>query len=103
MALRVPDRSLPGLLFAWAACALLAGCAATETPADPPSEAPARPAEATTPRAIGGDRDAHGCLPAAGYTWCERTGRCERSWELAAKVGIEKTFEAYQAYCAAKP
>jgi len=29
----------------------------------------------------GGDRDAHGCIPSAGYTWCEASGRCTRAWE----------------------
>ncbi|MBN2518532.1 MAG: hypothetical protein JXB14_06795, partial [Candidatus Altiarchaeota archaeon] len=32
-------------------------------------------------RMIGGDRDEHGCLVAAGYTWCEPKGRCIRAWE----------------------
>ncbi|KAJ3260868.1 hypothetical protein HK103_007431 [Boothiomyces macroporosus] len=30
---------------------------------------------------VGGDRDAHGCIPSAGYTWCESTQQCQRSWE----------------------
>lgn len=29
----------------------------------------------------GGDRDAHGCIPSAGYVWCPITGRCIRPWE----------------------
>ncbi len=30
---------------------------------------------------IGGDKDVHGCLPAAGYTWCEVKNKCLRTWE----------------------
>jgi hypothetical protein len=30
---------------------------------------------------IGGDRDEHGCLTGAGYTWCEVRGKCLRVWE----------------------
>ena len=30
---------------------------------------------------IGGDRDEHGCLIAAGYRWCPSTEKCQRMWE----------------------
>jgi len=30
---------------------------------------------------IGGEKDEHGCLPAAGYTWCESKQKCLRIWE----------------------
>lgn len=30
---------------------------------------------------IGGDRDEHGCLPSAGYIWCEKLQKCIRPWE----------------------
>lgn len=53
----------------------------------------------TTPESIGGDRDEYGCLPAAGYLWCERTQRCERSWELADAVRIPHTEAEVKAYC----
>jgi hypothetical protein len=56
-----------------------------------------------TPRRIGGDRDAHGCLPAAGYQWCERTGRCERSWELAKKEGFSLDAKGFETFCAGAP
>jgi hypothetical protein len=29
----------------------------------------------------GGDRDSHGCIPSAGYTWCESKKECIRIWE----------------------
>jgi len=35
------------------------------------------------PVIVGGDRDAHGCIPSAGYTWCEPKQKCLRSWEEA--------------------
>jgi hypothetical protein len=89
--------SLPGPILLVACVLLLAGCAPSR-----PAGQPAPPATEQVPtRAIGGDRDAHGCLPAAGYRWCQRSGRCERPWELAAKAGFENSAEAYQAYCGA--
>ncbi len=30
---------------------------------------------------VGGDRDAHGCIGSAGYTWCEAKQKCLRIWE----------------------
>ncbi len=30
---------------------------------------------------IGGDTDNHGCLIAAGYSWCDAKNKCIRSWE----------------------
>lgn len=30
---------------------------------------------------VGGDRDEHGCIGSAGYTWCEEKQKCLRSWE----------------------
>ena len=30
---------------------------------------------------IGGDKDEHGCLIGAGYTWCESKEKCLRTWE----------------------
>lgn len=35
---------------------------------------------------IGGDKDEHGCLPAAGYTWCESKQKCLREWEEPCEV-----------------
>src|SRR3990167_844774 len=32
---------------------------------------------------IGGNRDSHGCLTGAGYSWCELGDSCVRFWELA--------------------
>jgi len=30
---------------------------------------------------IGGDKDEHGCLVGAGYSWCPSTEKCQRMWE----------------------
>ncbi len=30
---------------------------------------------------VGGDRDAHGCIPSAGYAWCASLNQCIRPWE----------------------
>ena len=30
---------------------------------------------------VGGDRDEHGCIGSAGYTWCEEKQKCLRVWE----------------------
>ncbi|MBN2101444.1 MAG: hypothetical protein JW716_01070 [Candidatus Aenigmarchaeota archaeon] len=44
---------------------------------------------------IGGEKDEHGCLVPAGYSWDEDVGACIRGWELdedqkrAAKAAIE--------------
>lgn len=34
-----------------------------------------------TEKLIGGDKDSHGCLIGAGYSWCESKGKCLRIWE----------------------
>lgn len=30
---------------------------------------------------VGGDRDSHGCIGSAGYSWCEVKQKCLRPWE----------------------
>jgi hypothetical protein len=48
---------------------------------------------------MGADRDAHGCIPSAGYSWCQRTNQCERPWELAAKKGFKRDADEFNKYC----
>lgn len=44
--------------------------------------APVAPSPAPEePPLIGGQRDAHGCLGPAGYSWCEAKNECIRAWE----------------------
>ena len=35
---------------------------------------------------VGGDRDEHGCIGSAGYSWCEIKQKCLRIWEEECKV-----------------
>ena len=37
---------------------------------------------------IGGDKDEHGCLIAAGYSWCEAKQKCLRAWEEACETAV---------------
>lgn len=30
---------------------------------------------------VGSDQDSHGCIPSAGYSWCEEKQKCLRTWE----------------------
>ena len=73
-------------LFAAAMICLLGACA--NSSASAPSNV------------VGGDRDAHGCIGSAGYSWCDATQRCERPWELAKEKGFESSQEHFARYCA---
>jgi hypothetical protein len=68
---------------------VLGGCA------EAPKNA-ARPA----PPVVGADRDQHGCIGSAGYSWCARETACVRPWELAQQRGFVNDAEAFQRYCA---
>lgn len=37
---------------------------------------------------IGGQRDEHDCLIAAGYSWCEAKGKCLREWEESCSLEV---------------
>jgi hypothetical protein len=51
---------------------------------------------------VGGDRDEHGCIPSAGYQWCEKLGECVRPWELEIDDLTEEAGqEDFAAYCKA--
>lgn len=48
---------------------------------------------------IGGQKDDHGCLIPAGYSWCEAKGKCLRTWEEPCAVSAEEnTRQALQNY-----
>ncbi len=51
---------------------------------------------------VGGDRDAHGCIGSAGYSWCERTQQCERPWKLAAANAFELSKASFEKFCKPK-
>ncbi|VWC71562.1 putative lipoprotein [Burkholderia lata] len=80
-------------LAAALACALaLSACAAqSSAPADASTQPP--------PAKPGSDRDAHGCIPSAGYSWCEATQQCEHPWELASQKGFANSAQAYNQFC----
>jgi hypothetical protein len=73
------------VLFLTASATLLTACAATSP--------------ASTSNIAGADRDAHGCIGSAGYSWCEYTQRCERPWELAKQKGFTLSQEHVARYC----
>lgn len=39
---------------------------------------------------VGNDKDEHGCIGSAGYSWCEAKNKCLRSWEEACAAPAEK-------------
>jgi polar amino acid transport system substrate-binding protein len=44
------------------------------------------------PPVPGGDVDAHGCIPSAGYSWCEPLQKCIRPWEeVCSQADLEAT------------
>ena len=42
---------------------------------------------------VGNDKDAHGCIPSAGYSWCELKQKCLRVWEEKCEA-VACTMEA---------
>ncbi len=65
---------------------VFAGCVQPTQPAEPTTTPEVTPVStpAATPDApplIGGDKDEHGCIGSAGYTWCEPKQKCLREWE----------------------
>ncbi|MFH1248927.1 MAG: hypothetical protein V1660_02140 [archaeon] len=50
------------------------------------------------PKAIGGDKDSHGCLIGAGYSWCDEKQKCIRQFEEP----CESTITYSQAYAIAE-
>lgn len=42
---------------------------------------------------LGGDRDEHGCIGSAGYTWCEPKEKCLRIWEEECYENLEQEIE----------
>ncbi|MDR3096309.1 MAG: hypothetical protein LBV73_04445 [Paraburkholderia sp.] len=53
----------------------------------------------TSSNGVGADRDAHGCIGSAGFSWCEHTQRCERPWELAKQKGFAASETNFAQYC----
>ncbi|WP_321962445.1 hypothetical protein [Paraburkholderia sp. J7] len=78
----------PAFLAAVAMASALAACA--------------NPSSNTASNRPGADRDAHGCIGSAGYSWCEATQRCERPWELAKQKGFAVSEEQFARYCSSR-
>ncbi|WP_058836278.1 hypothetical protein [Luteimonas abyssi] len=92
------------LVFGVAACTPSAPSQDAAEPAAPAPAPAADTAGAPAPPAMpGADRDAHGCIGSAGYSWCERTAQCERPWELAEREGFDNDADAYAAWCGVAP
>jgi hypothetical protein len=77
---------MKGLVLAFALVSvlmLLLGCTGQQKAALPPSDGKpqGQAANEKTPMP-GSDRDAHGCIPSAGYTWCDALSQCVRPWEV---------------------
>jgi len=60
------------------------------------AEAPNVP---TSTQIVGGDKDIHGCLGSAGYSWCEVKNKCLRVWEEKCEVATT-TIPVGQIVCA---
>jgi hypothetical protein len=41
----------------------------------------AKPTTGCGENRVGADRDEHGCIGSAGYTWCQVKNKCLRTWE----------------------
>jgi len=55
-----------------------------EQPTKAPVKSPTKePVQAPTPQILGGDRDEYGCIPSAGYEWCDTLAECIRPWETS--------------------
>ena len=61
-----------------------------------------KPQTSSVVSATGSDRDEHGCIASAGYSWCAINGKCERPWELAERAGIENSADAFKAFCSSE-
>lgn len=56
-----------------------------------------------TPVIVGADRDSHGCIGSAGYSWCAYEAKCVRSWELAKEKNIPLDEKSLSVYCNKSP
>ncbi len=50
------------------------------------------------PPVLGGDRDTHGCIGSAGYSWCEAKNKCLRIWEESCEQDIADETADWEIY-----
>ncbi len=67
---------------------LLAGCTQPAQPADNLTENVSNDSSNDS-ALVGGDKDEHGCIGSAGYTWCELRNECLREWETPCRLTLE--------------
>ena len=79
------------------AVSLFVACTETPGTARPPAAQPAAGSNGSTE--VGGDQDAHGCTPGAGYSWCAKEKDCVRPWELASSKNLGEGKDAFDRYC----
>lgn len=53
---------------------------------------------------VGGDKDEHGCISSAGYTWCESSQKCMRLWEEECPMTQDlcEKFEGHWSDCSSR-
>ncbi|MFH1393740.1 MAG: hypothetical protein ABII71_01580 [Candidatus Micrarchaeota archaeon] len=78
---------------------LLVAFGCTQPPETPPTEQPPveqPPSGGDENPPPGSDRDEHGCIGSAGYTWCESTQECVREWETPCKMSEQDALMVAQ-------
>lgn len=50
------------------------------------------------PKIIGGAKDSHGCLVAAGYSWCQTKNKCLRTWEEKCERPVVDQTASWKTY-----
>lgn len=60
---------------------LFFGCVGDQAPQEPVTPPVTAPETGDDEPLVGGDKDEHGCIGSAGYTWCEIKQKCLRVWE----------------------
>ena len=55
--------------------------------------------QGATTTLVGGDRDVHGCIPSAGYSWCEVKNKCLRPWEETCVATSTQTVSTSTCSC----
>ncbi len=67
---------------------------------------PTNPNEVSVPTPtplVGADRDAHGCIGSAGYSWCDLKNKCLRTWEEPCSEDVSQKIQSLLAKKYNKP